>query len=105
MTAQVSDNAEQHRYELALDGSVIGVSDYVMQGGDITFTHVEVDPAYAGKGLAAQLVRESLEDVRSRGLSVLPQCPYVRKFISDNPHEYLSLVPHKARNDFGLPLE
>ena len=69
--------------------------------GQISFVHTETDPAFSGRGLAKQLVTAALDDVRSRGLAVLPFCPYVKKFIAENP-DYLDLVPAAQRGRFGL---
>jgi hypothetical protein len=53
--------------------------------------------------MAKQLVTRALQDARSRGLAVLPFCPYVRKVISENPEQYLDLVPVRDRARFQLP--
>jgi predicted GNAT family acetyltransferase len=53
--------------------------------------HTEVDPAHEGKGYAGMLVAAALDDVRSRGLTVVAQCPYVAKYIRDHD-EYADLL-------------
>ena len=57
----------------------------------ITFVHTETESEFQGHGVASTLVREALDDVRARGLRVVPQCPYVRSFIDDHP-EYQDLL-------------
>jgi predicted GNAT family acetyltransferase len=47
------------------------------------------------------LVRFAFDDARRRGLSVLPHCPYVRRFIDTHSDEYLDLVPPDRRPEFG----
>jgi len=71
----------------------------------IAFTHTEIDQTFAGRGLAKQLVIDELDDVRTRGLAVLPFCPYIRKIIAQNATTYLDLVPEKDRERFGLAEE
>ncbi len=88
---EVRHDPEQRRYELVLDGSVIGLIDYREQGGADVFTHTEVAPAHRGTGLAAVLVRAALDDARARGRTVVPQCWYVADFIRDHP-EYEDLL-------------
>ncbi len=82
---EVRHDADAARYELVGAGSVIGLIDYVERGDADVFTHTEVFPAHRGKGLAAILVRAALDDARSRGRAVVPQCWYVADFIRDNP--------------------
>jgi uncharacterized protein len=99
----ISNNPEQSRYELVEDGAVVGLAEYRELTGRIAFTHTETDPARAGQGLAAELVTFALDDVRSRGLAVLPLCPYVRAFVAKHPDQYLDLVPEADHARFGLP--
>lgn len=87
----VRHDAEGSRYELVADGVVIGLLDYRERADADVFTHTEVAPAHRGAGLAAVLVRAALDDARSRGRSVVPQCWYVADFIRDHP-EYQDLL-------------
>jgi uncharacterized protein len=98
----VKDNPEQARYEIDLDGELAGFAEYARQDGRITFTHTEVGQAYAGRGLARDLVRFALEDARAQELEVVPLCAYVRKVIADDPERYAGLVPEAERPRFGL---
>jgi uncharacterized protein len=103
--ATVTDHAEASRFEI-IDGDEIGgIAVYELRGHSIAFVHTETLPGHEGRGLAKQLVTFALADARRRGLAVLPECPYVRKVIADNPSEYLDLVPTAARPLFGLPTE
>ena len=94
MTAQgtvVRNAPDRSRYELVLGDRVVGFADYVLDGEVITVPHVEVEPAARGGSLGSVLVREMLDDVRSRGLSIRPLCPFVRVFIRGHD-EYADLV-------------
>jgi uncharacterized protein len=103
--ATVSDNPEASRFEI-LDGDEVGgIAVYELRGNAIAFVHTETLPGHEGRGLAKQLVTSALADARRRGLAVLPECPYVRKVIADNPAEFLDLVPAAARPLFDLPLD
>jgi predicted GNAT family acetyltransferase len=101
--SNVRDNSDKNRYELYDGEQVAGFSDYKLTENKIAFTHTVVDPAYSGRGLARELVTEELDDVRRRGLSVLPFCPYVRKVIAASPEKYLDLVLPEDRERFQLP--
>jgi len=100
--ATVSDNAERHRFELTVAGDVAGFAEYRDRGNRRAFTHTVVDDAYEGQGLGSTLVRFVLDDARTRGLAVLPFCPFVRSFIEHHPDEYVDLVPEAERAKFGL---
>jgi predicted GNAT family acetyltransferase len=102
MDVTLKDNHEESRYEIIVDGVVAGFEVYEVGEGEISLVHTEVDPAFAGQGLAARLVEFALHDARSRGLAVLPYCPYVAKFIREHPGDYLDLVPESEREQFDL---
>jgi predicted GNAT family acetyltransferase len=91
MDAQVTNNADQNRYEIRVQGRLVGVADYRVAGDVVVIPHTEITPALRGNGLAAQLVRWALDDVRGSRRSVDPQCWYVAQFIDDNP-EYGDLL-------------
>lgn len=98
---QVIDAAAAGRFEIHVDGQLAGFTEYSDSDGLRTFPHTEVDDAYAGQGLAKQVIREGLDATRAAGLQVLPRCPAVRGFIAKNP-EYLDLVPADRRAEFKL---
>jgi predicted GNAT family acetyltransferase len=91
MTTEVQRNEERSRYELVVDGQLAGVADFHVIGDRVVLPHTEVDPARRGQGLGAILVRGALDDVRSTGQVVVPQCWYVAQFIDENP-DYRDLL-------------
>ncbi len=94
MSAQgtlVRDAPQRNRYELVMGERVVGFADYFLDGQVITVPHVEVEPAARGGSLGSLLVRSMLDDVRSRGLSIRPLCPFVRVYIRGH-EEYADLV-------------
>ena len=99
----VRDNPGQHRYEIHVGGQLAGFAEYRLDGQRITFTHTQTEPAFNGRGLARQLVREALEDARRRELAVRPLCPYVRKVVTSDPERFLDLVTAEDRSRFNLP--
>lgn len=98
----VRDDAENNRYVVEVNGERIGLIDYQLRGENIALVHTEVDQERSVPGLAKLLVHEALEDARSRGLGVLPYCPYVRRTIDRNRDAYLDLVPEDRRAEFDL---
>ncbi len=103
MPTEVHDAPERSRYEITVDGELAGFAAYERHHHSVAFTHTEIDPRFEGHGLASQLIRAALDDVRADGTPVLPFCPFVRAFIERHP-DYLALVPEARREAFGLPL-
>ena len=91
MTIEVRDNTDESRFEAALDGTPLGFAYYRLQPGRVVFTHTEVLPEAEGKGVASTLVRWALDDVRRRGLQIVPRCPFVAAYLKRHP-EYADLV-------------
>lgn len=86
MKAEVRREPENSRYALLLDGDTIGFADYEVQRDVILFTHTEVDPEHQGQGLAAQLIHDALEDVRSTtDYRLVPLCSFVSAWLGRHP--------------------
>lgn len=90
----VVDNAGEGRYEARVGSDVVGFIVYRLDAGRITLVHTEVDPEFEGEGIGSRLVAGALDDIRGRGLAVVPMCPFVRGFIERHP-EYSELVPER----------
>lgn len=90
--ADVTKNTDKGRFEIAVDGKLAGFADYrVGELGVVVLPHTEVDDAFQGQGLAGELVRFALDDIRSEGYRVDPACSYVRSWIDRHP-DYADLV-------------
>jgi hypothetical protein len=87
----VRDNPEELRYELVDGDTVVGLIRYRREPGALALVHTEIDPAREGRGLGSVLVRGALDDLRERGLKLIPICPYVRTWLGRHP-EYADLV-------------
>jgi predicted GNAT family acetyltransferase/glutaredoxin len=89
--AEVVDVPEQSRYELRLDGQLVGLAAYRRRNGRISFIHTEVDESLEGRGFGSKLAAGALDDVRRQGLVVAPLCPFIARYIDRHP-EYADLV-------------
>lgn len=87
---EVTDNAAAHRFELKV-GDHVAMAFYKVSDGVITFTHTEVPQALSGQGVGTRLARGALEQVKARGLKVVPQCPFIATFIQKHP-EFSTLL-------------
>jgi uncharacterized protein len=96
METTVRDVPEESRYEIRDGDRVLGLAAYERRGDATVFTHTEVDPDVGEDGLGSSLVRAALDDVRAKGGSVVPLCPFVRGWIERHP-DYADLVAPSGR--------
>jgi uncharacterized protein len=97
----VRETRERNRFEIEVDGAVVGFVQYRRKPGVIVFGHTEIDPGHEGAGLGGVLVSAALDQARREGAKVLPYCPFVRSYIEHHP-EYVDLIPDERRAEFGL---
>jgi len=90
---RVIDNPDEMRYELWLGPTRAGFISYQHGPGTILLVHTEVDPAFEGRGLGGRLVAGALDDIRARGLKLVPLCPFVQAHLRRHP-EHGDLVVH-----------
>jgi uncharacterized protein len=88
--SDVVNNTAHHRYELTVDGH-LAATYYNLSGDVITFVHTEVPKELGGKGIGSKLVKGALDQVRSQGLKVIAECPFVKAYIGKHP-EYSALL-------------
>jgi hypothetical protein len=91
-TLELARDDSHKRYTGAVDGHVAALAEFIPTPELVVFTHTETDPSFEGQGVASQLVRWALDDVRARGLHVLPLCPFVKAYIGKHLDEYGDLV-------------
>jgi hypothetical protein len=96
---KVVDDAERDRYELRDGDELIGFTEYHFHRGELAVLHTEIRDEFGGRGLGGELVRGVLDDARTRGLKVLPYCPFVRGWMARHP-EYQDLVPQTHQSMF-----
>lgn len=93
---QVVHAPEKHRYEVRIDDAVVGLTQYRLPDEvHVDFVHTESSPEHAGEGLAAQVVRFALDDVRAQGKRIIPHCPFVAGYIRKHP-EYEDITDWPA---------
>ena len=83
----VRDNPGRERYELIVDGRIISIADYHLQGDTVVVPHVETDPSMRGQGMADRLMRGMLDHLRAGGRTITPLCHFAATFISEHPDD------------------
>ncbi len=58
---------------------------YSIAGTDrIIIDHTEVSDAYRGSGVGEKMVKKAVDDARSKGISIVPLCPFARSVFNKN---------------------
>ena len=83
---QIEHDAASHRFSTVVDGER-AVLDYVLDEDTMTITHTGVPRPVAGRGIAAELVRNALAQAHSEGWKVVPACSYAADYMAKHPEE------------------
>ena len=81
---RVRNNEALSRYELDV-GQSIAFANYRLASGVVIITHTETPPALRGRGIASQLVKGALKQIRADGLKVVAGCSFVADYLRDHP--------------------
>jgi len=78
----------QGAFYISEDGEQLGEMEVSVSGNYLTVYHTEVSPKAEGKGFAKKLLTTMVDYARSKGLQVIPICPYVHAQFKRHPDEY-----------------
>ncbi|ARN79029.1 hypothetical protein BST97_14100 [Nonlabens spongiae] len=90
MDYQFNDNEDLKWFELHLNDAIAFI-DYIVAQETIYLTHTEVPKGYEGQGIGFIIVKRALNDIKSKGLKLVPLCPFVAMYLKKNP-EWKELV-------------
>ncbi|MCW3010309.1 MAG: putative acetyltransferase [Solirubrobacterales bacterium] len=78
MATEVIDVPERSRYELLLDGELVGWADYrPLPDGRLALPYAQVDRARSGQGLGSALAAGVYADLAARGVEPVPTCGFM----------------------------
>jgi len=80
----VTRNDSARRYELKVDGALAAFSEIIVGEGSVVFNHTETLPAFSGQGLGLELTAAAVADAVQRGETIIPICPFVRRYLERN---------------------
>jgi uncharacterized protein len=84
----VRDNPKELRYEILREGELVGVIRYRVEPGVIVLVHTDIAPSAEGQGVGSRIVAGALDDIRSRGLRIVPVCPFVAAYLRRHPEQH-----------------
>jgi predicted GNAT family acetyltransferase len=64
--------------------TLAGYAEFSQEQGRIRFVHTVIDPAFRGRGLGDVLAAEALADVARRGDTIVPLCPFIASYLTEN---------------------
>lgn len=91
MTTHVQKNEQDFRYEMFVDGQLVGIADYLLDGDSVIFPHTQIRRDKRGHGYGNLLVRAALDDVKKSKRRIVPRCWYVARFVEMHP-EYEDML-------------
>jgi uncharacterized protein len=60
---------------------------YAIEDDRMLLVHTEVPEAWGGRGIGGRLVRAALARAKANGLTVVPWCPFARRWLQEHADE------------------
>jgi predicted GNAT family acetyltransferase len=93
----VADVPAEDRFVAQAEGSEAELV-YRVRGDHLFLIHTEVPEALSGRGIGSQLVRAAIRRAESDDLTIVPWCPFARRWLKEHPDE-----ARGVRVDFTMP--
>lgn len=93
MTIEVRNNPTRRRYELLVDDRIVSIADYRLDGTTLVVPRIETDPSMRGRGMADELMRGMLDDLRANKRTIQPLCGFAAAYIRNHPEAADLLAP------------
>lgn len=88
----LSDNPDAQRYELHVDGELIGTADYSIRGDTVAITRVFTRPTHRGQGLAFVTTEYAVDRIVADGRKVAPVCWVAERWFGAHPERAEALA-------------
>ncbi len=83
---EVIDQTAEHRFVVRGSGGAAEL-EYRLDGDRFYLIHTEVPDAWEGHGVGSQLVRAALRRAEAEHLTVIPWCPFARRWLRGHEAE------------------
>jgi uncharacterized protein len=81
---EIVDIPARGRLELTRDGNTAELI-YTIEGDRMVLLHTEVPRRLGGRGIGGKLVEAAVQRAAREGLTVVPSCPYARRWLEKHP--------------------
>lgn len=85
MSLQVQNDEKARKFHATVEGHEAVVEYALMEGNVYNLVHTFVPEELRGQGIAEQVVSGALDQIRDKGATFLPSCPYVQAFLKRHP--------------------
>lgn len=87
---KLRDDRAANRYEATLGDAAdpAAILEYRLLEASITLLHTEVSEGFEGQGIGSRLARAVFEDVRARGLTAIPKCSFIVRWLERHPEQH-----------------
>ena len=80
------EKSENRFYKNNEEGKMIAEVTYVPAGDTkVILDHTFVDPSLRGQGIAGQLVKRVVDEMRAEGKKIVPLCPFAKAEFDRKP--------------------
>ncbi len=90
MTTTFIHNQQQQQFELHVPDGIAFV-EYFTEGKKLYLTHTEVPESARGKGIASELIGQTLDYLKRHHFTLVPQCAFVSAYVDQHP-EWRSIL-------------
>ena len=77
LSVEREDSESHGRYVIKLSPTDEAEMTYRKKDGTMVIDHTGVPTAFGGRGIAARLVQQAIDDARAQGFKITPLCSYV----------------------------
>lgn len=83
------DVPDASRYEgrLGRRDQIAAILDYRRMEHSLVLLHTEVQSGFEGQGVGSRFAKAVFEDLRHRGLTVVPKCPFILRWLERHPEQ------------------
>ena len=92
MILQVLNDEAEKKFYAIVDGHEAHI-EYAHTGDVYNLLHTFVPEELRGHGVAEELVKTTLDQIKAQGAKFLPTCPFVQAFLKRHP-EYREGMAH-----------
>lgn len=82
----VRNDTSASRFVVTEDG-VDAELRYRTRAGLLILIHTDVPDSLGGRGIGGRLVRAAIAHARAEHLTIVPWCPFARRWLADHPDE------------------
>ena len=97
----IVDLRDKSRYEATLgdDETRAALLTYRLSDRWIALLHTEVQSGFEGQGVGSRFATLVFDDARSRGLKIIPRCPFILRWLERHPEQHDVLLRPLASSE------